>query len=319
MFTFISILRAVATMLITNSHFGSLYPIPDLATGGALGNSLFFLVSGFCLYKPKTDFKSWYLKRLIRLYTPLILFNLYVLLKTENVFKTLLFDFIFPQRYWFVCALIVMYPILYYIIMHKFERKQFLICTAILCVLYASIYFMLDKQSYVVETIGIYGIRFSYIFSFFLMLLGAYLRKNVNKFIELVQDKKIAYWFVLNFVCYYIFLVTMQKFKFLLKLQFVETLLCIGTVVTFFLLLIGMEKYLSKYKNKPIFKVFEFLGSLTLEIYIVQFVLIDLINNLKLVFPLNCIVALSAILVAAVILNKVSTKVIKLIFKKEKQ
>ena len=42
-------LRVIATFLITNSHFKNIWPISALASGGLLGDILFFAISGYCL------------------------------------------------------------------------------------------------------------------------------------------------------------------------------------------------------------------------------------------------------------------------------
>ena len=47
----IDILKCFAAILITNSHMGILYGnYSVLATGGAIGDSLFFFCSGFTLF-----------------------------------------------------------------------------------------------------------------------------------------------------------------------------------------------------------------------------------------------------------------------------
>lgn len=47
----IDILKCIAAILITNSHMGMLYgKYSVLATGGAIGDALFFFVSGFTLF-----------------------------------------------------------------------------------------------------------------------------------------------------------------------------------------------------------------------------------------------------------------------------
>ena len=51
---YIDVVRAIACMLITNSHFPGMYPF-DIAFGGCPGNCLFFLLSGFLF--AKTDLK----------------------------------------------------------------------------------------------------------------------------------------------------------------------------------------------------------------------------------------------------------------------
>lgn len=60
-------LKFFAALLITNSHGGSLYPNASLATGGAIGNALFFFCSGFSLSMSNFDrFDNWYKRRFFR-------------------------------------------------------------------------------------------------------------------------------------------------------------------------------------------------------------------------------------------------------------
>ena len=47
MFEFVIYLKALATILITNSHFDTIYPISQLSMGGSIGNSIFFGYLGF--------------------------------------------------------------------------------------------------------------------------------------------------------------------------------------------------------------------------------------------------------------------------------
>ena len=76
----ISFLRTFAALIIINSHCGSLYPVSALAKGGALGNSLFFLMSGFLLYPIKMEFLEWIKKRYIRLYIPVFILGLILII-----------------------------------------------------------------------------------------------------------------------------------------------------------------------------------------------------------------------------------------------
>ena len=51
------------------------YPVPELATGGLLGNTLFFFVSGYGLQlslgRRLVSFWPWYLRRAWRVYVPM--------------------------------------------------------------------------------------------------------------------------------------------------------------------------------------------------------------------------------------------------------
>lgn len=64
---FVTVLRALAACIITNSHYTGVYPTDLIANGGLLGDVMFFAVSGFCLANVKESFPKWYVKRLVRI------------------------------------------------------------------------------------------------------------------------------------------------------------------------------------------------------------------------------------------------------------
>ncbi|MFM2007655.1 MAG: hypothetical protein RLZZ09_3310, partial [Pseudomonadota bacterium] len=85
-------LRCLAILLVINSHMDILYPIPQLSTGGAIGNALFFMLSAYGITlseRRKPQALAEYLgKRISRIYipvwtcvllliVPIIIFNLY--------------------------------------------------------------------------------------------------------------------------------------------------------------------------------------------------------------------------------------------------
>ena len=69
---FVTCLRALAACLITNSHYTNIYPVSAIASGGLIGDILFFAVSGYCLYNMKNNFFKWYGKRIWRVYLPVV-------------------------------------------------------------------------------------------------------------------------------------------------------------------------------------------------------------------------------------------------------
>lgn len=129
---FIILLKALATILVMNSHCDELFPIPALATGGSIGDSFFFAVSGFTLFfsVDKKPFE-YFRKRFFRIYPSVIIATIIAMIVSVKIptFKIICkFDelsfwgaiksFLFPTNYHFISAIIVFY-LLYYLILHN--------------------------------------------------------------------------------------------------------------------------------------------------------------------------------------------------------
>lgn len=71
------VVRCLAALLIANSHLSDYYPIPQLAGDGLLGNSLFFLLSGYGLAKGDAHSRrragEWFSRRLRKIYPSVII------------------------------------------------------------------------------------------------------------------------------------------------------------------------------------------------------------------------------------------------------
>ena len=130
--SFVDLFKALATLLVINSHCDELLPIPAMATGGSIGDSLFFAVSGYTLFK-SVDKKAFdYFKaRFIRLYPPIIIATIIVMAISMAIPEYSLIcnfsnmtigglfqSFIFPTNYHFLSVLIVLY-IVYYACLHN--------------------------------------------------------------------------------------------------------------------------------------------------------------------------------------------------------
>ena len=70
----IDILKVLAVLLVLNSHMGICYgQYGFLATGGGIGDALFFFCSGFTLFMGRADrFDNWYKRRLSRILPSII-------------------------------------------------------------------------------------------------------------------------------------------------------------------------------------------------------------------------------------------------------
>jgi len=312
MFAFVNILRALATMLITNSHYSPIYEIDSFAKGGAFGNSLFFIITGFCLFHIRDSFKNWYIKRLERLYIPIFLVSWFHLYAGASFLETAFFSFIFPANYWFICCLVILYPIYYYIVMHPLKNRK-LVWFSILAVLYTIIYLLMDTSHYVVETAGFYGIRFSYFVNLLLMLLGGYLRKHYTTFQEKLKNRKliVALTSLCSFIFYFIFMIAMKRYPILYRFQFVETIACLTATYSLTLLAVSLESIFRDNQDSIVLRSLQYLGGCTLEIYLVQFPIINYVGSLRISAWMKFVIATSAILLTGIILKKISQFAIK--------
>jgi hypothetical protein len=116
-----TLVRVLAMLLIANSHLEALYPRPWLAGDGLLGNSLFYVLSGFGLAasaetRGLPGFLPWYAKRLIRIYPSLWLFLAASLLWTrppDLLGSITLRGFIWPTSYSFIMIIVPVYALIY--------------------------------------------------------------------------------------------------------------------------------------------------------------------------------------------------------------
>ena len=102
-------LRMLAVLLIVNSHLYLFYNYEYLATGGAIGNSMFFFASGiglsYSLGKKKTNYFNWIKKRYLKIYPKLIIIVLFYILIDFIVVENLteiISKVIFPKEFWFL-------------------------------------------------------------------------------------------------------------------------------------------------------------------------------------------------------------------------
>lgn len=174
----LDIVRAVAILLVTNSHFDQLYPDPRLGTGGALGNALFFALSGYGLtcsariHLPA--FFNWLKHRLLRIYLSVWIVAL-ITLTWLGAWQRLTWEsgvaeFLWPTRHWFVSAIVLFY-IAFFPFLRSLSGRPFMVGAGLLCIPYLAGYFwFLDLGTWSLE-----GGYFKWIFYAQVMLLGGWL------------------------------------------------------------------------------------------------------------------------------------------------
>ena len=183
MYVCIDILKAIAAVLITNSHYGSIWPVSALAFGGLLGDVMFFAASGFCLAYIRQKFPKWYGKRILRIYPLLWMVTLIgVLIKMIAVtsFRDFLTYFIYPTYYHFVASIMALYIVFYFLM---WLRTRYRVRTEwmmiVIFLVYAAVYlFAYDKSYYHIDTVEEPMVRFLFLEA---MLLGALFRERLDR------------------------------------------------------------------------------------------------------------------------------------------
>lgn len=311
-FCFVNLLKAFAAILIINSHYDTIYPISALATGGAIGNALFFAISGFCLYPITIKFKKWFFNKIIKIYIPTLLMStiaLFTYLKDEYSIGSMLFIIIWPTIFWFVGAIILFYA-LYYILRNVRTNRNFIFIGMGLMLIYFIYYiFLLDTSSWVIESKGLNSISgyFKLIYYFAAMMMGKWFRINCNN----IHKNKLfgTTGMILSFMSIYAFKFFIANNTQYMYLQFLNQFSVILFVYFTFSLFAELEKNIKFYRNTRIYKTISFVSDLTLYLYLVQFFVISSVE--KYMFPFNFIFATILIFLLAILLHYISEFVYK--------
>ena len=309
MIFFVTFLRALAACFITNAHYTGIYPTDLIANGGLIGDVLFFAVSGFCLYYVKYDlnaigFARWYGRRIWRIYPPVIIMTaIYMLVGAYalSAEKGVAWWYVYPTNYHFVASIIVLYIPLFFIVKIPALNKRLLSIMVGLAVVWLLVYvFAYDHSYYHIDKVREPMIRFLFMES---MLLGAWFRQNDQK----LRDK--FNWLypiaaLLSFLAYFASKLLFVHKANLASFQFLNQIAIFLVLFFLFRTFCGLDVLLEKIPTR-VKKMIQLLSDITLEIYLVQYVIIDAVRNLNLMFPLNWLVLTASILLSAFILHKV--------------
>lgn len=306
MFQFVFWLKAIAAVFITNAHYADIWPISSLAFGGHLGNCIYFFLSGFCLYSIKDSFPRWFAKRIIRIYPALWIAATVDFLVGKNSADSviaLIHCYIYPTWYHFVGSIMLLYIFFYVIrfvgIKLKIDIRWFMLAIFVgFIILYI---FCFDHSSYHIDEISEKWVRFQFAES---MLLGALLREKYD-----VIKKEISFFnicsFLLLLVCYFVGKKAFSHFEELSAFQCFLPMILVLLIASMTVLCIKLEKngFFASI-NRNLSRVVVFLSGITLEIYLVQYLVIMKLANI--IFPVNFILVTSIIILYAWVLHKCS-------------
>ena len=288
----IDILKCFAAIVITNSHMDILYPkFGALATGGAIGDALFFFCSGFTLFLGRMErFDNWYKRRINRIYPTVFAWAIWgsLLFNYHNDINRILLS----GGGWFISCIMIYYVVLYFIQRYLLGHlKLVFMLVGVACTSY---FILIDTPM----DFNMYGEGYFKWFHFFMfMLMGAMMG---------ISQRKYKYHFVwdgLKLIGCIVVFYALYAFKDVAtcnKLQMLTWIPLLGTVFYFYKVC-NSEWMKKAYYHRLVGWIIKLVGSLCLEIYLVQASLFT--DKMNVVFPLNLIVMFVIIMVAAYILR----------------
>lgn len=311
-FLFIVLMRALAAIIITNAHYTGVYPSDLIANGGLLGDVMFFAVSGYCLADTSGNFTKWYIKRFVRIYIPTWLMTLiymtlgaYILTDIRDGFDF----FLWPTHWHFVASIILLYIPLYFVSKHlEMNRANYwrlaLGLFVFQMILYVTVY---DHSYYHIDTVREPMIEFLFMQS---LLVGLHFRWRCN------NESFVHKSFVFSLFCgggllvfYFISKMLFVKIPSIADFQILNQICLWLLLYVLFQIFMGLENQLRGIEDKKIWTTVKFISDRTLEIYLVQYVILD---HFKIgPFPLNWLLLTGTILGAAIILRWLSQKIIR--------
>lgn len=301
-------LRFIAILLIVNSHSGDFYPITSLGTGGALGNSLFFMLSSLGLYLSTTKYKKfleWCGRRAMRLYPSYWVFFLllYIPVKIIGNQPEVLDPLVVIKNYfipslWFLKVLLVFYFFIYFIIKDYSNRKLFLsIFLAVALYFYFYLYHI-DLSKWSIE-----NYPFKVIFYFLVYLFGVILGS---------QNEKIKYSGARDIFALLLFISLIYLHKYLMTksllstFQFLQHLFIIPSL--YYFIKISRSDLIQKtiMSSHIISGIVNYVSNITLEIYMVHLAIRSLLLGSDLAFPINMLLFITLTLGLSVLIKFLS-------------
>ncbi len=294
----LDILKFFAVILITNSHFDNQYVYAKgLATGGAIGDALFFFISGYSLFLGRMGrFDNWYKRRIRRIYP-----SVFALAIVTSMLHLTGYDMIHVILYggdWFVSCIMLYYIVLYFIRRHFVEHLNWCYAAvAVILLIWYVAFYNHDNYIYIYKDTYI-----KWLFFFFFMLQGAQMgwREHNGAAVEITNAKRIAALLITNIFLFYGIQLFCRHFWHYDWLM-ITTLIPLGYICLNFYRLCSLERFKHYFETTKVGWAMGAIGGLCLEVYLTQpFVRTTAINNL---FPLNLIIIFVGILLAAYIVR----------------
>lgn len=280
----IDIIKFFAVFLIINSHADLCYPkYSALATGGAIGDSLFLFCSGYTLFWGRIKrFDNWYKRRINRIYPSVFACLIVSAILGKLTFETL--DLMKMGGGEFVVFIMLYYVLLYGVQRWFLDKIPWVIGMTLTVTLVAYWFF---PNKYEVSARGIYGIStlFRWIPYFSMMLMGAWLGlKTKRGEIRVKTTWKDPAMLLFCLLVFYGVQFAAKSVTAVAPWQIV-TIPFLAGIVYFFWRCCNAEWLRRVYETRIGNWVIMAVGGLCLESYLIQFSLLT--DKLNWLFPLN--------------------------------
>lgn len=261
----------LATVLITLSHLDPFVPDPRITTGGAIGNSLFFFLSGYGLAMSLNatgsdaslpSLLAYLRKRLLRLY-PAVLIVAGAMLVAGRIDITGIADFaavfLWPTPFWFISAVVVFYIPVFYLA--RLKPTGIAMAMALLVIPYIFFYSQLDLSKFVVEGRD----YFKWINYFGITLLGCLVAR-------LKLTPRFSVFTVAGLLVSLLLFLVSKLTVFKYDVGYMQFLFHVWMypIIYFSFQVFSSETVLQKIRATPVFPAIALLAGLTLEIYLTQ-------------------------------------------------
>lgn len=293
----IDIMKMIAVFMVLNSHMGICYGDYNIfATGGAIGDALFFFCSGFTILLSRdSSFFNYYKHRIARIYPTVI--AVAIIASTIFCYETNVVDDIILGGGWFVRCIMIYYIPLYFIrryCMNHFKWLWIITCMIIIGSYY--LFFWDDSNTYFMYN----NTYFKWIFFFLFMLYGGYVGSHYDNY------KYSWYCFPMLFLCliaWYSFIILSSYYNLINTFQYLSVIPLLGVI--HYLYILSNHPVLLKLAQAPISgQIIYVIGGVCLESYLIQWYLIT--DKFNYYFPLNIPIIMIFILLVSYLVNFVA-------------
>lgn len=295
MFDFINVMRVIGTLLITNSHFDRIWPLAALATGGTLGNVIFFFVAGYCYSPKEKNVVKHFLIKFSRLYIPILIVQLFCIICGIYKFKDAqecLQICLFPTNYWFFPCILSGYCLWFFILKHRMSIFKVFIILLLVSIIVRFMWGGYDTYPFYLAVMG----------------SGIYSRKKEQSCSRI----KLTYVFCAVAIFYIVKYISLRY----MIIGVLENIIALIAGLLFYLWISQKEVFMKSRISEKIRKITSMIASMSWHIYLVQVPILK-----KMIVPDTFVgaffIACLSITVCAVILKFMDLSFSRVIFKRK--